>query len=261
MKIAIMQPYFFPYIGYFQMLNAVDTFVFLDNVNFIKKGWIHRNKICLNGKDHSFSIPLNKASQNKLISEIALHRSYDSWKEKFKKTLTHAYKKTKNYDEYYPEITRIFDSYSGSIEGQLELILSQENLASTLMEPTFSWPADEHNDLLHLCIDSVNYVARKLGIKTATCFASNYETSDLAGEARILRICQQLKTTHYINAIRGKELYNPENFVKYGIDLRFIKCELEPKEDFNPHRSILDLLFRYPLDEVKEMLYNYRLEK
>lgn len=244
MKIAIMQPYFFPYIGYFQMLNAVDTFVFLDNVNFIKKGWIHRNKILLNGKDHSFTIPLAKASQNKLISEIKLHESYDSWKEKFKKTLTHAYKKSKNFDLVYPRVVQILDAYK------------------PVWSPTYF--------LYRLCEDSINLSADLLGINNKKITLS-YDNNDrapylnlpssLTGEARILRICQILRATQYINAISGKSLYNPEKFDKYGIDLRFIKCELGPKEDFNPHRSILDLLFRYPLDEVKEMLYDYRLEK
>ena len=67
MKIRIMQPYFMPYIGYFQLMNSVDKFIFLDNVNFIKRGWINRNQILVNGQAHLFTIPLQKASQNILI--------------------------------------------------------------------------------------------------------------------------------------------------------------------------------------------------
>ena len=65
-----MQPYFFPYIGYFQLINAVDKFIILDDVNYIKKGWINRNRILLNGKDYLFTIPCEKISQNKLINEV-----------------------------------------------------------------------------------------------------------------------------------------------------------------------------------------------
>ena len=70
MKIAIMQPYFFPYLGYWQLISAVDRFIVFDDVNYIKKGWINRNRILLNGKDHLFTLPLKGASQNKLINEI-----------------------------------------------------------------------------------------------------------------------------------------------------------------------------------------------
>jgi len=244
MKTAIMQPYFFPYIGYFQMLNAVDTFVFLDNVNFIKRGWVHRNKISINGKDHLFSIPLTKASQNKLISEIELHKTYDAWKEKFKKTLFHAYKKSKNFDLVYPRVVKMLGKYGESAN-----------------PPRPDRPR-YHNLLYHLCEDSIKVSTDLLGIfNTKTMSSYSFSTNNLTGESRILRICQQLRTSQYINAISGKKLYNPENFKKYDIALRFIKCELEPDENFTPYRSILDLLFRYPLEEVKEMLYNYRLEK
>ena len=57
MKTAIMQPYIFPYLGYFQLVNCVDTFVFYDDVNFIKRGWINRNKILINGKEVLLSFP------------------------------------------------------------------------------------------------------------------------------------------------------------------------------------------------------------
>lgn len=92
MKTAIMQPYFFPYLGYFQMFNAVDKFVLLDDVNFIMRGYINRNSILLNGKAHKFSIPLEKPSQNKLINETKLNFSLKD-KENFLKTIQLAYKK------------------------------------------------------------------------------------------------------------------------------------------------------------------------
>ena len=72
MKVAIMQPYIFPYLGYFQLIKSVDKFIFYDDVNFIKKGWINRNKILINGKESIITFPLIKASQNKLINEIDL---------------------------------------------------------------------------------------------------------------------------------------------------------------------------------------------
>ena len=71
-KIAIMQPYFFPYIGYFQLINAVDIFVFYDDVNFIKKGWVNRNNVLVNGQAKLITVPLEGASQNLLINQINL---------------------------------------------------------------------------------------------------------------------------------------------------------------------------------------------
>ncbi len=73
MRLAVMQPYIFPYLGYFQLLSAVDRFVFFDDVNFIKKGWIHRNQLLVSGQKHLFSVPLQRASQNKLIKDTYLH--------------------------------------------------------------------------------------------------------------------------------------------------------------------------------------------
>ena len=86
MKIAIMQPYFLPYIGYFQLINAVDKFVIYDDVNFIKKGWINRNNILVNGQPHLFSIALKDVSQNKLINEINID-SQSEWNKNLLKTI------------------------------------------------------------------------------------------------------------------------------------------------------------------------------
>nr|WP_310590339.1 WbqC family protein [Dyadobacter sp. NIV53] len=82
MTIAIMQPYIFPYIGYFQLINAVDKFIIYDDVNFINKGWINRNNILVSGQAHLFTIPLKDASQNKLIHEVELIGG-DQWKKSF----------------------------------------------------------------------------------------------------------------------------------------------------------------------------------
>src|SRR4249919_2423339 len=81
-RVAIMQPYFFPYIGYFQLINAADLFVFYDDVHFIKRGRIHRNSILVNGKEHGFTVPIADASQNRLIMETGLH-AFEAWRDQF----------------------------------------------------------------------------------------------------------------------------------------------------------------------------------
>ena len=77
MKIAVMQPYFIPYIGYWQLINAVNTFVIYDDVNYIKRGWINRNRILVDGESHYFNIPVTGASQNKKINEIKVNLDFE----------------------------------------------------------------------------------------------------------------------------------------------------------------------------------------
>ncbi|HKJ32452.1 MAG TPA: WbqC family protein, partial [Balneolales bacterium] len=89
--IAIMQPYFFPYIGYFQLINAVNKFVFYDDVNFIKRGWINRNKILINNQSNYFTIPCKDVSQNKLINQIG-HALNDRSREKLLKKVSLSYR-------------------------------------------------------------------------------------------------------------------------------------------------------------------------
>ena len=92
MKIAIMQPYIFLYIGYFQLIDAVDKLVFYDDVNFIIKGWINRHNILVNGRKSMFTIPLNKVSRSKLINEVDVCDSFD-WRTKMLKTFHCNYSK------------------------------------------------------------------------------------------------------------------------------------------------------------------------
>src|SRR5690554_4605276 len=116
MKLAIMQPYIFPYIGYFQMIKAVDKFVFYDDVNFIKKGWINRNRILVNGKDFMFTIPLEKTSQNNLILESHIKQEvYTEWRNKIYITLEQNYKSSPYYNDTIELITKVFNQNKISI--------------------------------------------------------------------------------------------------------------------------------------------------
>ena len=103
MKLGIMQPYFFPYIGYFQLIRAVDVFVVYDNVNYIKKGWINRNNILSNGKSQRITLPLEHASQNKLINQIEV-----GGRNKILQSVRFNYSKAPCFDDVYPVIEDIF---------------------------------------------------------------------------------------------------------------------------------------------------------
>ena len=108
MTLAIMQPYIFPYIGYYQLAGAVDKFVFLDDVNYINKGWINRNNILINGQANLFTIPLKDASQNKLINEVEV--SEGKWSEKLLRTIEMAYKKAPCFSDAFPVINEVLSS-------------------------------------------------------------------------------------------------------------------------------------------------------
>ena len=77
MKLAIMQPYFFPYIGYFQLIKSVDEFVIYDNIQYTKKGWINRNRILVNGTDYLISLPLKKDSDYLNVVDRQLAESWE----------------------------------------------------------------------------------------------------------------------------------------------------------------------------------------
>lgn len=233
MKLAIMQPYVFPYIGYFQMVNAVDKFVFYDDVNFIKKGWINRNRILVNEQDYTFTIPLQKASQNNLIKDSYINlNTYTEWKTKFYQTLEHNYKKSPNYN---------------AITALIQSIL--ENKKETISE---------------LSIASIKQIADYLNIETSFVLSSeNYHNQGMEKEERLIDICKKEGATQYINAIGGQELYKKENFDIHGIQLNFIKpLPIEYKQfnnDFVPWLSIIDVLMFNSIDEVKLMLDKYEL--
>lgn len=234
MKIAIMQPYIFPYIGYFQLINAVDKFVFYDDVNYIKGGWINRNQILLNGKKNLFTIPLKNASSFQTISETLIHTNlYLIWKKKFLKSLEQSYKKAPFFDSVYPLIQQTFEA--------------------------------NHTTITDLCIDSIkqvsNYIALEVVFETSS---EKYpETKGMEKAERLIKICQSNQINTYINPAGGKELYQKNTFNKQGIDLFFIENQLTPYPQFNNDfvsgLSIIDVLMFNNKEDIKKMLNKYQL--
>jgi hypothetical protein len=231
MKLAIMQPYIFPYIGYFQLIKAVDKFVLYDDVNFINKGWINRNRILSNGKDLLFTIPLKDASQNKLINEIDVNWD-DNWKSKFLKTIEQSYKKA----PFYAEVLEIINKTLNSEVKQFSKIIEL----------------------------NLRLICEYLEIQTEIISSSTiYQNTDKKAQERILDICLQEKTTHYINPIGGVELYDKEVFVKQDMQMNFIKSlSVEYKQfknEFVPWLSIIDVLMFNSKEEINKFLDNYEL--
>lgn len=234
MKIAVMQPYIFPYIGYFQMINAVDKFIFYDDVNFIKQGWINRNNILLSGKSFLFTVPLSKATSFTLIKDTEINvKLYENWKTKFLLTLSQNYKNAPFFSVVYELVAEVFNKNNRSISD--------------------------------LAIDSILSVSRYLGFTTQFIISSqSYQNQNLERQERLLDICKQEDATDYINAIGGQELYKQEDFSQKGVALHFIKSlPLEYKQFKNifvPHLSIIDVLMFNSIDDIKNILNKYELK-
>jgi WbqC-like protein family len=230
-KVAIMQPYFLPYIGYFQLINAVDEFILYDDVNFINKGWINRNNILINNASSLFSIPLKEASQNKLINEIEILQD-EKWKSKLLKTIEQSYKKAPFYTNVFPLISQII---------QFEEI----NCAKYIQ-------------------NSLSSICKYLHINTLiTESTSIFNNATLKGQHRILDICKQTKATQYINPIGGQELYQKNIFDNNQIQLNFLKTNTIQYKQFStnfiPYLSILDLLMFNNSEEINVYLNEFEL--
>lgn len=230
MRIAIMQPYFFPYIGYWQLVKDVDRFVVFDDVNFIKGGWINRNRI-LSPKLKYFNLPLLGTSQNKLINEISIDT--ESLKsERLSRILHETYKKAPFCSDIEP-ITRDL------------LYIDNPNLAGYLTE-------------------QIRRICKVLDISTEILVSSQIEkNNDLKGEDKILEICSILGADEYVNPIGGLDLYHKENFNQKSIRLFFLKSDLTTYkqfgEEFVPALSILDVLMFCGIEGTKAQLSGYQL--
>jgi len=237
MTIAVMQPYIFPYLGYYQLVNAVDTFVFFDDVNFINKGWVNRNRILLNHEAFRFTIPLNKASQNKLINEIEVS-DFRKWRAEFLKTLENSYKKAPCFSFFY--------------EWMINFIHTKE-----------------YSSISELTADSVKAISELLGVSTDYKKSSDleYKTSNLqSGQDKVIKICKLLGAVKYINPYNGMEIYDNEIFNSESIDLNFIRMDNViykqfRESDFIPSLSIIDVLMFLDCEKVRTLLGKYTLEK
>jgi hypothetical protein len=231
MKLGIMQPYFFPYIGYLQLLNAVDKFVIYDDVNYINKGWINRNNILVNGKPNLFTIPLSEVSQNKKINEISISTN-TKWTISFLKTIEHSYKKAPYFCDFFPVIKE------------------------SIMSPKVNLSEYVHDSIINVC--------RYLKIDTQIISSSSkYENAEIKSSDRILDICIKENASDYINAIGGMELYNRKEFLDHGIRLSFLKTSeinySQFNNDFCSGLSIIDVLMFNSVAETNVFLEKYSL--
>jgi hypothetical protein len=238
MVLGVMQPYIFPYIGYFQLINKADVFVFYDDVTFIKRGWINRNKILVNKKDSLFTVPLSKMSQNSLIINTKVSNDlYKKWSVNFFKTVKQSYSKGPYFNEVY-----------------------------TIIENTFLKNRNDTIYISDLCQASIIACCQYLGITTKFMKSSEllHSHKECNRTDRLINIAKDLNCTTYINSIGGKELYEKEYFKEMGIGLSFLKPNSieylqNDSNEFVPWLSMLDVMMFNTKEQISVMLNDFKL--
>ncbi len=232
MKLGIMQPYFLPYIGYWQLMAHVDVFVVYDNIQYTKKGWINRNRYLCNGSDKYFTIPLKKDSDFLNVDERYISDTFDC--EKLKNQIKMAYAKA----PYFVETYKIF-----------EKILAYED-----------------RNLFNFLFNSIKEIKDYLQIQTEIVVSSTLDIDfELKGKDKVQAICKALQAEQYVNPIGGLELYDKTEFANNGIELSFLQSDLgqiiyeQFGDSFVQALSILDILMFNSVDEVKQMLGMYKI--
>lgn len=227
MRLGIMQPYFLPYIGYFQLIAAVDVFLVYDNIQYTKKGWINRNRFLQNGSDTIFSLPLKKGSD--FLDVVQREISEEFNREKFLNQLKGAYARAPYFEETY-EVLKYVVGY-------------------------------EDRNLFQFVNHSIATICQHIGINTKLSVSSDVSIDhELKSQDKVIAICNKLGAKTYINTIGGLDLYDRKAFDGCGIDLKFIKSKtFEYKQydnSFVPWLSIVDVLMFNPRDAVHEAAVN-----
>jgi hypothetical protein len=225
MKVAIMQPYFFPYIGYFQLIAAVDVFIVYDNIKYTKKGWISRNRLLQNGKDVMFSLQLKSDSDYLDVCNRVLSAEFN--RDKLLNQFKGAYRLAPYFAQTFPLVEQI-------------VRYEDTNLFRFL-----------HYSIINIC--------EHLGITTEIRISSDISINhELKSQGKVLALCEAAGATIYVNAIGGMELYSKETFLEKGIELKFIRSlpfeYPQFDNEFVPWLSIIDVMMFNPLSVVKQQI-------
>lgn len=226
-----MQPYLFPYVGYFQLMNAVDRWIAFDEIQFIDKGWINRNRILHPDpvKEWQFlTVPLSKRGQFDKICNISIKEEID-WRSQIFGKLTMYKKKAPHYNETIDFIHDCFDT-------------KETNLALFV-------------------IDILRKTANYIGIETQIEVQSkiNLDLGNIEHPGQwALRICEKLGASEYLNPSGGVEIFKQHEFNNAGIKLSFWESKLLPyyqgRDGFISGLSVIDLLMWNSVHEIKKNL-------
>ncbi|MWC30898.1 WbqC family protein [Paenibacillus sp. MMS18-CY102] len=230
MKIAIMQPYFLPYIGYFQLLKAVDLFVVYDNIEYTKKGWINRNRFLQQGKDAYFTIPLQKDADHLHVVQRKVATGFNP--DKLLNPIKNAYKKAPFFVEGYGVI-----------------------------QEAVKW---EERNLFEFIHRSIGLAANRLRIDTPVVVSSSLPIDhSLRAQEKVLAICDHLRASIYYNPIGGMDLYSKEQFSRQGVALSFLRSRsIEYAQfctPFVPWLSIVDVMMFNDPARISKMLEHYEV--
>lgn len=231
LRVGIMQPYFFPYIGYWQLMNAVDKYVIYDDVNYIKGGWINRNRILVNDEPKYFNLPLVGASPNKLINQVMVNNDSRIINKNLR-IIKGAYGRAPYFEKVYPIIERILTCGEQTVSGYLA--------------------------------SSIKVLCEYLCIRTDLILSSSlHKDSCLKGQAKVIAICKETGATEYYNAIGGMNLYNRSDFEENGVKLFFIKTgDIKYEQYGNAFRenlSIIDVMMFCAKEQIQGMLNIYEI--
>lgn len=232
MKIAVMQPYLFPYLGYFQLIRAVDVFVSYDDVQYIKGGFVNRNNMLANGKKKMFSFPLKKDSTYSNINERSFSNDFDYHAEKFLRTVYQEYHNAPFFAETHALITSVL--------------------------------SDKDRNIASFITNSLISIARHLRLDTSFYLSSRIPKNNRFGKNdRLFHIIKSFKSSHYINPIGGLELYDKSDFGNEGITLQFLRMnDVTYKQFANvfvPNLSIIDVLMFNSRNAIGRLLEEYTL--
>ncbi len=236
MKLGGMQPYFFPYIGYFSLIKHTDLWIVVDNVQFISRGWINRNRILKNkvGEIIYINVPLKKFPHKTPIKNVLIDNE-KNWKDKILNQLV-IYSKAPYYKEVTSLLNKIFDFETLSIS--------------------------EFN------IHSLKLICNYLGIDFNYVIFSNIKNFDTSKikepDDWALEACKFFKASEYVNPPGGKSFYNREKYLKNDIKLTFLNSNFKEYKTFSPNfisgLSIIDVMFWNSKEEILNILDNYTLD-
>lgn len=233
MILGILQPYLFPYVGYFQLIGAVDTLVIYDDVQWIKGGWINRNRYLVEGQSRYFTLPVGKKGFPKPINQCSFAPDIELHKQRILRQVQYNYRRAPHFEAVFSLLSACF-------------ACKDDNVSRFLVNS------------LRLCCDY-------LGIATPFVLSSQIEKRNgLSGAEQVLEINRALHASHYINPAGGTALYDASLFAERGVRLDFLRAREAPYRQFEaafrPALSIIDVMMFNAIDEISHLLKEYDLE-
>ena len=251
MKLGMNQPYFFPYLGFYQLIHAVDRFIIYDNFNYIKGGWINRNRfLVVSGNPTYFNAVTEDSSPYKRIRDIRLSPK-TNWRRKLLNTFFLNYRKCPFFAETYTLLETIIqletDSLSELATKSISAVCRHLQIRSEIVE-------NPRYEELENALDDENLTQAfpliKLSVPERKVF-------------RVIAVCHMMKASEYVNPMGGQAFYDKGAFKANGIDLHFLRSRDEPYQqatkEYHPGLSIIDVLMNCGREGTIKRLDNYEL--